>query len=1352
MKMYFHKTTFIAFFALFCLFSAKTNAKHSHKTVEKDPHFFFVENKNQWEDHILYRAELPNTRLYLEKDRFTYLLLNDDDMAHIHDCHHNPAACENESMKVNAHAFQVIFEQANLKNNTQASCKAAHYRNYFIGNDEKKWAGDVGLFQEVSYENMYDDIEMRIYSTEEHLKYDFIAAKNADVTKIVWNYKGVDDLKVDEEGNLHAVTSVNTLIEQKPYAFQYINGKEIPVICHFKLLGNNRVTFEFPNGYDKNEELIIDPTLVFSTFSGSSADNWGFTATYDNEGHFYAGGAAFGFGYPTTLGAFDTSFGGNNTFDFVTDIAITKFTPAGNSLVYSTYLGGSGTDLPHSLIVTPNNELVILGSSSSTNYPTTNNAYDTNFNGGSSVLVSNISFENGSDIVVTKMSANGSALVGSTYLGGNQNDGLNLANNLTYNYADEARGEVFLDSGGNIYIASSTLSSNFPTTAGAFQTVYGSNQDGCITKFNSNLSQIVWSSFIGGNGQDAAYSLKLDGAGNLYVCGGTTSSNFPTTAGSIKPNYGGSVDGFLAKINNNGTSILNSTFLGTFDYDQSYFVELDDENNVFVVGQTSGNYPVFGDVYSNSNSGQFIHKMTNDLSTTLLSTVFGRGDGNPDISPTAFLVDICNNVYVSGWGSNLESATFDQNLTTSGLPTTADAFQSGTDGNDFYFIVFQEDLVDLEYATFFGGGSSSEHVDGGTSRFDKQGNIYQAVCAGCGGSNSFPISAGAWSSSNNSENCNFGAIKFAFDPPLAIADADADPVLVGCVPFDVQFFNNSINATEYQWDFFDNTTSTEFEPSHSFQNTGIYYVQLIASDPDACNIADTTYVTVLALNPDEVTAEFEYEVICETVGIYFDAQTWPGILHAWDFGDGTFSTQSDPYHVFPAAGETYTVTLHVYSEAPDCFADQTYSTDIFIPENVTSAPVSDVVFGCIPVSVNFSNNSTNATNFEWDFGVNGEISTEENASFTFLEAGDYEVTLTAFNPESCNEQDISTVLVSALDTIIIAEFNYILPPICDEQNVVFETDYPEFTEYQWNFGDGNSSTEANPNHIYSTFGTYEVSLIVSSFCSPPDSISYEIVLEEPPLVDGEITLFPQNGCMPLSIEVAGEGNAVSYLWNFGDGTTAEGLTATHTYETAGTYGISFTAIDSSTCNISLTQNTSVEVYQTAIAAFEMSSNVTEASVTPTFFTNNSQFADSYLWDFGDGNTSEEENPTHLYETTGTFEVCLQAINEENCNDEVCQTITVLPQIYIGVPTAFSPNSDQLNDILFVEGRHNIDFMLFRIFNRWGEMVFETKDPNEGWNGIYKDLEQETEVYVFTLVANLVSGRQVTEQGNVTLLR
>ena len=158
MKMYLHKTTFIAFFALFCLFSLKTKASYYHTTAEKDPHFFFVENKNQWDNHILYRAELPNTRLYLEKDRFTYLLLNDDDMTHIHDCHHNPAACENEKMKVNAHAFQVIFEQANLKNKTQASCKAPHYRNYFIGNNEKKWASNVGLFQEVSYENIYDNI------------------------------------------------------------------------------------------------------------------------------------------------------------------------------------------------------------------------------------------------------------------------------------------------------------------------------------------------------------------------------------------------------------------------------------------------------------------------------------------------------------------------------------------------------------------------------------------------------------------------------------------------------------------------------------------------------------------------------------------------------------------------------------------------------------------------------------------------------------------------------------------------------------------------------------------------------------------------------------------------------------------------------------------------------------------------------------------------------------------------------------------------------------------------------------------------------------------------------------------
>ena len=206
--------------------------------------------------------------------------------------------------------------------------------------------------------------------------------------------------------------------------------------------------FSFPEGYDTTKELIIDPEIVFATYTGATTDNWGFTATYDEAGHLYAGGASFGVGYPTTVGAFQEEFaGGDLAGPFQTDIGISKFSTDGSDLIYSTYLGGGDSnEMPHSMFVSDDNELVVLGSTGSNEYPTTDNAFDTSFNGGNPFSgANNIQYTNGADIVVARFSTDGSDLVASTYLGGSGDDGLNLAADLTFNYADEARGEVFLD-------------------------------------------------------------------------------------------------------------------------------------------------------------------------------------------------------------------------------------------------------------------------------------------------------------------------------------------------------------------------------------------------------------------------------------------------------------------------------------------------------------------------------------------------------------------------------------------------------------------------------------------------------------------------------------------------------------------------------------------------------------------------------------------------------------------------------------------------------------------------------------------------------------------------------------------
>ncbi len=223
-------------------------------------------------------------------------------------------------------------------------------------------------------------------------------------------------------------------------------------------------------------------------------------------------------------------------------MALTKFDTTGSFLIWSTMYGGSGDDLPHSLIVNSANELYVLGTTGSPNLPTTVGTYDNSFGGGTAYTPQGIgvSYPLGADMVVARFSADGTQLLGSTYLGGSLNDGHNSAANLKVNYADEMRGEVLLDDEENVVIVSCSTSPDYPTTAGAPQITFGGGtHDGVVSRLNSTLTSLQWSTFFGGNDADAAFSGELDPSGDLYICGGTTSTNLPVTAGAYQTRFPG---------------------------------------------------------------------------------------------------------------------------------------------------------------------------------------------------------------------------------------------------------------------------------------------------------------------------------------------------------------------------------------------------------------------------------------------------------------------------------------------------------------------------------------------------------------------------------------------------------------------------------------------------------------------------------------------------------------------------------------------------------------------------------------------------------------------------------------------
>ena len=749
--------------------------------VNPTPSLEFIQNKGQWDSRVRYEAALPAGRLFMRPDALTYAFLDPVALDH----HREPPAgapgaqarASHLSGDIAAHAYSVHFEQASGHVRLTAETPTAGERNYFTGSDARRWASHVGGFRRLKYEELWPGINLTFYeNATRRLEYDVLLAPGANPARVALRYDGASSLTLDAAGNLIIKTSVETTTELAPQAFQTsASGERQPVACRYVLRGNV-LTFAL-GPYDHNRLLTIDPVVQFSTLTGSTADNWGFTATYDQAGNLYSGGIVFDMGgsYPATNGAYSTGFSS------VEDMALIKYdTHASGAAarVWATYLGGNSADFPHSLVTNSRNELTILGSTSSTNYPTTAGALQRSFGGGTRLDPFEVGTEptylmpNGSDIVVTRLSADGSALLASTYLGGSANDGVLLAGGpLAADYGDVFRSDVLLDPTTNdVLLASNTSSASFPglsATAG-FNASYRGGGDALVCRLSANLGAVRWAGLLGGSGQDAAYSLQQDAQGRLFVCGGTTSLNFPASPDAYHPAAAGSTDGFVARISADGRTLERATYVGTDSYDQAQFLQLDADGNAYLLGQTLGEYPVTAGLYSTVRGPQFIQKLNADLRLSLYSTVFGSltNQQGPNLVPTAFLVDDCERVYISGWGgvdngSYLGGSTF-------GLPTTAGAVQRTTDGSDFYLAQFAPGMTGLDYATFFGQqGGPPEHVDGGTSRFDKRGIVYQAVCAGCRGSQGFPVppGAGTYTTRNGSTNCNNGAFKMSFEVP-----------------------------------------------------------------------------------------------------------------------------------------------------------------------------------------------------------------------------------------------------------------------------------------------------------------------------------------------------------------------------------------------------------------------------------------------------------------------------------------------------------------------------------------------------------------------------------------------------------
>ena len=371
--------------------------------------FQFEENKGQWDKQVLYRTKIPGGYCYITKSGLKYHYLSLDDIEDLA-FHHLPESSLSPGSKPNMlrqHAIEVKF--LNMESNFEIIKKGVSdvYSNYFIGNDPSMWQTNVRKYDEVILKNIYPGIDFRFYSKNGGLKYDFIVHSGASPESIKLEYSGAEIINMDDD-DLMIQHRFGYSSEKKPIAYQTNKKQKLEEVACEYLLRDNTLGFELKSGYKGDRDLIIDPELIFSTYSGSTSDNWGFTATFDEMGNGFSGGIVFGAGFPTTDGAFDERFNGGNI-----DIGILKYDSSGTELIYATYVGGAFAETVQSMIVNSRNELIFYGTTSSPDFPISDNAIQSEFKGGtpmdgvSLAAPSGLIFANGSDMFVAKLNEEG---------------------------------------------------------------------------------------------------------------------------------------------------------------------------------------------------------------------------------------------------------------------------------------------------------------------------------------------------------------------------------------------------------------------------------------------------------------------------------------------------------------------------------------------------------------------------------------------------------------------------------------------------------------------------------------------------------------------------------------------------------------------------------------------------------------------------------------------------------------------------------------------------------------------------------------------------------------------------------
>jgi hypothetical protein len=673
--------TLIALLALQSLPPAVVPVVHAPITAPRSLPVAFEPNAGQADAQVRYLARPPGGTLLFAADQIVLAVPHSGCRGGAADCpgavDHTPrcAARGGVASPPPPGLVRIRFDDALPTVALTAAAPLAGRASYFQGNNTRPQPTDLPTYAELTYTGLYPGIDLRYDGTGNRLKGTYTVAPGADPTHIRWHYEGATDLHIDSTGDLrYTVGDADPVVEQAPVAWQERTGQRHAVPVRYTVTDEGEVGFTL-GPYDTTQALLIDPTLIYATTVGGSGNDDGWAIAVDRAGNTYVAGETTSVDFPAPKG-FQPGFGGGYS-----DVFVIKLNPAGD-VVYSTYLGGGGEDMALGISVDSAGNAYLAGSTGSPDFPLANPVQPTY--GGGSV-----------DGFLTELNAAGTGLIVSTFLGGNYDDctvGLaaDAAGNLytagytastnfpvvnavqatnggswdafatklggrgtTIQYSTYLGGSDYelvsgfaLDAAGNVIFAGETASLNFPTH-NAVQAANAGEEDAFVSKLGAD-GALVYSTYLGGSGEDANWAVTVDGAGSAYISGSTHSPDFPTR-NAVQPEYAGDGDAFLTKLSSTGTALVYSTYLGGAGEDWGRGVAVDQAGNAYLDGMTdSADFPLIAPWQAKyGGKGDAFVAALDAGGATLHYTTFIGGSGEDDSRSLA--LDTAGNVYLTGY-------------------------------------------------------------------------------------------------------------------------------------------------------------------------------------------------------------------------------------------------------------------------------------------------------------------------------------------------------------------------------------------------------------------------------------------------------------------------------------------------------------------------------------------------------------------------------------------------------------------------------------------------------------------------------------------------------------------------------